>query len=780
MEQGFSVVGGRKPDISGVEKVTGSAVFISDLSLPGMLVGRVLHSPHPHARIIRIDSSKAENLPGVFAVVTSKDVPQRQYTGEIINYQSASGMAGSGVYDVRILGDKVRYVGEPVAAVAALNEKLAEEALELIHVEYEILPAIFDEMEAVKGTAPAIHDYVQRRQPDGMPGVEPVKRNLGLHVAHKPLGDVEKGFREADYIVERTIYTSKQRHASLETWHCLASFDASGKLTLWTPSQLPHLIKRVIAHLFEMPVGRVRVKGEYIGGAFGAGHSMFREPLCVALAKKSGRPVKLVYTRHEEFMDRQTRECFGPFTLKMGVRKDGTITAIERKAISRAGAYVECAALSFLVSTGAANPLYRRRNYKAEADAIYTNQVPCGAMRGFGNPEDTFVREQVMDEAAEKLGMDPLEFRLKNLCRIGDPGFFGPEFPITSNALAECIQLGAEKIGWKEKRESKNEGVRKKGVGVSCASHVSGPWPVHIQTSSADIKLNEDASVILSICTPPIGTNASVSLAQVAAEVLGVDFEDVHVVWGDTNLTLWETGSYGSRTMYIVGNAVQRAATKARNKLLERASKTLDIDPQDLDIKDKRVFAKGRPHIGMSLAEVTSEAIYSLNDVGQIRGSCSFSPGTCPPSYEALFTEVEVDTETGEVQVIRMEMVNDCGRAINPMIVEGQIEGGAVQGLGYALWENPVLESDTGRLLTDDFDTYKIASALDVPEMKSTLLDHPDPTGPYGAKGAGEITCANQAASIANAIYHAVGVRIWELPVTPEKILKALEGKNTR
>jgi xanthine dehydrogenase molybdenum-binding subunit len=777
--QDLFVVGRRKPDVSGVEKVTGSAQFISDLNLPGMLIGRVLHSPHAHARIVRVDTSAAERLPGVFAVVTAKDVPGRQYTGEIIAYQNLYGISESGVYDARILDDRVRYVGEPVAAVAALNEKVAEEALESIRVEYELLPALFNECEAAKEGAPAIHDRVWRRQSDGYPGEESVFRNLGLHVAHKPVGDVNKGFEEADFVIEETAYTSKQRHASIETWHCVAHFDAAGRLTLWTPSQLPHLIKKVIADIFDLPAGKVRVKGEYVGGAFGAGHCMFREPLCAALAKKAGKPVKLVYTRPGEFMDRHTRECFGPFTFKMGVKKDGSITAIERKAVSRAGAYMECAALSFLVSTGAANPLYRRSNYRSEADVIYTNQVPCGAMRGFGNPEDTFVREQVMDEAAEKLSMDPLEFRMKNLCRVGDPGFFGPAFPITSNGLAECIRRGAEKIGWKENRGRKQAGIRRRGVGVSCCSHVSGPWPVHIQTSSADIKFNEDGSIVLTVSTPPFGTNAFVSLAQVAAEVLGIDYEDVHVVWGDTDVTRWETGSYGSRVMYIVGNAVQKAAKEAREKLLARAARKLKAAPEDLDIRDKKVYVKASPHIEIPLAEITREAIYSLNDVDQITGGCSYSPSTCPPSYEALFTEVEVDTETGRVEILRMEVVNDCGRAVNPMIVEGQIEGGTVQGMGYALWENPVVEPETGRLLTSDFDTYKIASSLDVPEIGITLLEQPDPTGPFGAKGAGEISCVNQAASVANAICDAIGVRVWDLPITPEKILEALEKKRS-
>ncbi|MFH1487462.1 MAG: molybdopterin cofactor-binding domain-containing protein [Pseudomonadota bacterium] len=774
MEAELSVVGKRMPDISGVEKVTGAARFISDISLPGMLIGKVLHSPHAHAKIRAIDTSKAEKLPGVHAVVTQDDVPRKQYTGTLMNLQSVNGIEPFGVYDVRALDDKVRYVGDAVAAVAATDEKTAEAALEMIEVSYEPLPAVFDELEAVKDGAPQLHDLVKRMQEDGAPGEEAVERNLGVHVAHIPVGDVEKGFREADHIIEAAGYTTQQRQSGLETFHCIADCDARGKLTLWTPTQLPFLMRRMIAYIFDMPEGLVRVKNEYTGGAFGAGLCVFKEPLCIALAKKSGRPVKLIYSRQEEFSDRPTRARFGPYRFKMGVKKDGTITAVERKVVSTAGAHVECSALSSLIATSVANPLYRRQNSHAEADAVYTNKVPCGAMRGFGNPEETFIREQVMDEAAERIGMDPMEFRLRNLCRIGDPGTFGPAFPLTSIALAECIELGAEKIGWKEKRGLKKEGMIRRGVGMSCMAHNSGAWPVHSEHSNALIKFNEDASIVLTVFPAPIGTGATGTLAQVAAEILGLPYHDVHVAWGDTDTTLFETGSHASRTMYIIGNAVRKAALEAKGKLLKRAADKLEIHPDDLEIKDKRIFPKGTPNKGVSAAEIVKEAMYTRDDVEEITGSCSHRPETSPPPYQAAFCEVEVDTGTGVVKVLKMVLVNDSGRSINPNVVEGQLEGGTSQGLGYALWEEPVLDKRTGRLLTNDFDTYKIATTLDMPELDVILVEKPDPTGPFGAKGVGEPGCVNQAASIANAIYDAVGVRIWSLPITPEKVIKSL------
>jgi xanthine dehydrogenase molybdenum-binding subunit len=778
MERELRVVGKRMPHVNGVEKATGVAKFVSDISLPGMLIGRILHSPMAHARIVSMDTSKAEALEGVGAVVTLEDVPKRPYSGEMMHLQLETGIDIFGANDMRVLDEKVRYVGQAVAAVAAINEKVAEAALESIHVEYEPLPSCFDELEAMKEGAPKIHDVVQGRQADGTLGRCTVEHNIGVHISPDPVGDVEKGFREADHIIEETVYTSKQRQAPIESFHCVASFDARGKLTLWTPSQLPHLIKKGIANIFDIPLGDIRVKCEYAGGAFGAGWVLFKEPLCIALARKSGKPVKLIYTRQEEFTDRPTRSYFGPFTMKMGVKNDGSITALERKIVSGAGGYIESAGLEALVGASTARPLYRCPNYKAEIDVVYTNKVPCGAMRGFGTIEDAFIREQVIDEAAERVGLDPVEFRLKNLCEIGDPGTFGPDYPLTSIALAECIRRGAERIGWPEKWGGKKGGKRRKGVGVSCMAHCSGAWPAHINTSSASIRLNEDATAVLTVSPAPLGQGALGTLAQVAAEVLGMPYEDVHVIWGDTDVTMYETGSFATRSLYIIGNAVMRAATEVREKLLHRAAGKLGVASEELDIIDRRIYVKNDPEKGISAAEITWKAIYDLYEVEQITGVCTFTPDTNPPPYQALFSEVEVDTETGEVKVFKMVIAMDSGVIVNPMVVEGQLQGGAGQGFGYALLENPVMDAETGRVLTDDFDTYKIACTLDMPELEVLLVEQPEPTGPFGAKGVGEPGCVNQAASIANAIYDAAGIRIWELPMTPEKVLKAFQSIN--
>jgi xanthine dehydrogenase molybdenum-binding subunit len=462
----------------------------------------------------------------------------------------------------------------------------------------------------------------------------------------------------------------------------------------------------------------------------------------------------------------------------MGITKDGKITSVDRKAISMAGAHVECAALTSLIATSVANTLYRRSHYRAEATAVYTNKVPCGAMRGFGNPEDTFIREQMMDEAAETIGMDPLEFRLKNLCQLGDPGTFGPDFPIESNALAKCIKIGAEKIGWNKKRGGKKEGTIRRGIGISCMAHNSGAYPAHAEHSNALIKFNEDGSIVLSIFPAPMGTGSLGTLSQIAAEVLGLSYQDVHIAWGDTETTLFEIGSHASRTIYILGNAVMRAALDAREKIFKWAAPKLGVSPDQLEIKDKTIYVKDDPVKKINITEILKEATYSRESVEQITGKYSFKPSTSPPPYQAAFTEVEVDTETGEIKIIKMIVVNDSGTSINPMVIEGQLEGGAAQGLGYALWEDPVMDTMTGNVLTDNFDTYKIASALDMPDIDTILVEEPDPSGAFGAKGVGEPGCVNQAASTANAIYDAVGIRIWQLPITAEKVLSLLKQNN--
>lgn len=761
MIQELSVVGKRLTQPDGVAKATGAAKYTVDIKLSGMLIGKVLRSPYPHAKIIKIDKSKAEKLPGVEAVITLEDTPKIPFASSFRDLP----MAPSGALqrpDQLIFADKARCVGDGIVAVAAINESIADEALELIEVEYEKLPAVFDPEEAMKPGAPKVHDYAER--------------NIAVHIGY-PLakGDVERGFAEADCVVEATFSTLKQIHCQLEPEACVASFDATGKVTCWSPCQLAHPCRRELAHIFNMPEGMVRVINPFVGGSFGGRLSISAEPICIALAMKTGKPVKLEYTREEDFTVLETRTPH-KYSIKMGFKKDGTLIAMQIKVITSAGGYLGraqlCGGITLIWGMGH----YRCPNTAGEADIVYTNTTMSGAMQGYGNPAIMWGVEQVVDMAAEKLGVDPLELRLKNIKKVGEISNMG--LPIESTALDECIKAGAERIGWREKRGRKKEGVMRRGVGMATMTHCSGAHPLLLEHSNAFIKFNEDGSANLIVHPGSPGTHIWGTLSQIAAEELGIRAEDIHIVTGDTDITMFDLGSHASRSTHVTGNAVLMAARQAKGQLLERAAKTLGVSPDELEVRDRRIYVKAAPEKGISVAEVVRNAIYNFKgECLNISGKCSWeSKWNCPPTT-AGFAEVEVDTETGEVKVLKFVVAHDCGRAINPMTVEGQAQGGIMQGIGYALTEDFVINKDTGVVESDNFTTYKIPSMLEILDTEIILVERPDPKGPFGAKGVSEPCIVTIAPAIANAIYDAIGVRVKDMPVTPEKILAALKAR---
>ncbi len=761
MSQEFSVVGKRLPRPDAWEKATGAARYTVDLKLPGMLVGKVLRSPYPHAKVLKIDKSEAERLPDVEAVITMEDVPRIPYSVSFRDMPEVRGGVSQHP-DQYIFDDKVRYVGDAVAAVAATNKEIAEKALELIRVEYAKLPAVFDPVEAMKPRAPRIHDYAEG--------------NIAVHISYPhSTGDVEKAFQDADYMVGDTFHTTKQIHCHLEPEAAIASFDAAGRLTVWSPCQLAHLARRELAHIFGMPVGMVRIINPHVGGSFGTRLDISAEPICIALAKKAGKPVKIEYTKEEDFGIMATATACRS-NVKLGFKKDGTLAAIQMKAIAQAGGYLgrSPTVAALLLAEGLGH--YRCSNTAGEVDVVYTNTVMSGAFRGFGNPPAMWGVEQVMDMAADKLGIDPVELRLKNIKKTGELGIGA--LPIQSSALEQCIRIGAKRIGWKEKRARKDGGVKRRGVGMAITVHSSGGYPFLIEHSNAFIKLNEDGSASLVVHPGEPGTGIWGVLSQIAAEELGLHAEDIHIVTGDTDVTMFDIGSKASRSTYIIGNAVLKAAREAKGQLLERTAKLLGVSAAELEVKDRQVYVRTTPSKRISVAEVAFDAIYnSEGECLNISGKCSFEPTTYSPTTQAVFAEVEVDTEIGEVKVLKVVIANDSGTAINPLSVEGQIEGGLSQGLGYTLREDPIIDTITGEVMTSNFETYRIPSTLDMPEVEMILVQEPDPAGPFGAKGVGEISASAIAPAISNAIYYAVGVRITKLPVTPEKILKAL-GKH--
>ena len=505
--------------------------------------------------------------------------------------------------------------------------------------------------------------------------------------------------------------------------------------------------------------------------------NIYTEPICIALAMKTGKAVKMECTKEEDFITLETRTP-AKYHVKMGFKKEGALTAIQLKLTTWAGAYTGRSQLVGRIMLIWGLGHYRCPHRAGEVYNIFTNTPMSGAMRGYGNPEIMWGIEQTMDMAAEKLGMDPVELRLRNILKVGELSKVG--LPIESTGLEKCIRLGAERIEWRGKRRKKQKnGPKRRGVGLATASQSSGTYPVLLEHSNALLKFNEDGSVALVVHPGSPGTGIWGALCQIAAEEMGIRAEDIHVVTGDTDVTLFDLGSHASRSTYVIGNAVLMAARQAKSQLLERASKMLGVPASELEARDGQVYGKGNPGKGISIAEIARNAMYGLDGESlNISGKCSWEPKSNPIPTAAYFAEVEVDTETGEITVLKFITAIDSGRPINPMTVEGQAEGAIEQGIGYALTEDYVINQTTGVVETNNFDTYKIPSIADMPETEVVLVEAPDPTGPFGAKGMGEMGSVGVAPAIANAIYDAVGVRIKEMPITPDKVLKAMEQKN--
>ncbi len=754
----FTIVGKSLPRVDGLEKVTGTAVYTGDMKLPGMLVGKVLRSPYAHAKIVKIDTSKAKSLPGVKSVLTYADTPK-------ILWNSAGFPPSQGailVEDQYILTDKPRFAGDAVAAVAAVDEDTAMTALELIEVEYEVLPAVFDAREAMKAGAPLLHSAGQN-----LAGFIPID-----------IGDIEQGFRDADYIFEDRYVTHKVNQASLEPCGVsIASFDVNGRLTLWTSTQMPHLVRAIVAKSLGMAVGKVRLIKPHVGGGFGSRLGAVNEPISALLARKSGRPVKLQYTREEAFQATESRHPI-TFELKTGVKKDGTFTARQMKAYINAGAYATHTPSFAGPVAGWFLAMYKCPNIKYEGYSVYTNTAPTGAFRGYGNPQVVFAVESQLDEIARTIGMDPRELTLKNHPCKGEVWVWS-NWEIENCGLEEAVSKGADSIGWEEKR-GKAQGSspnKKRGVGMGYMMHVSGARPMLHETASAIIKFNQDGSANLIYSSSDCGQGSSTVLSQIAAEELGIPFENVIITKeADTDVAPFDIGSHASRQIYSGGNAVRLAARQAKAKLLEQAAQMLEVGVDQLEVRDGTVLVKENPGKNLPVAEVVYQALYGKHG-HEIMGMSSTEPPGNPPVYAAQFAEVEVDTQTGEVTVIKLVAAHDTGTAINPASVEGQIQGALQQGMGYALTEEVMLDQATGRILNPDFTDYKLLTTMDMPEIEAIIVQAASTSGPFGAKSIGESGLVPTAAAIANAIYDAVGVRVKELPITTEKVLALLREK---
>jgi CO/xanthine dehydrogenase Mo-binding subunit len=753
----YEVVGKSYPRADVRDKVIGAALYLEDLRLTGMLYGKVLRSPHSHARLLCIDTSRARKLSGVRIVITGDDFPF---------------VHGESIWDEPFLArEKVRYKGEAVAAVAAVDEETAEEALGLITVDYDPLPAVVDLDEAVKPGAVLVHEKLGTYRCER--GINPIHGSNVCNHFQLSRGDVETGFADADEIFEDTFTTPMQQHCSIEPHIAICRVSNDDEMTLWLHNDSPYRCRKEIANALKVPLKDVRViTAPAIGGNFGGKGGLKAEAPAIALAwKLRNRPIRVVYTREEEFSASLGRHA-SVVRMKTGVKKDGTIVARRVELYLDTGAYAEKGpTVAHFAGVSAAGP-YKIPHVKVDAYCVYTNKMVAGAMRGYGGPQAAWAYESQMDIIADRLGLDPLKIRLQQVYEEGDEHITGQDS--VSQNLKECLQAVAARMEW-GRPLGKNQ-----GRGIACMERaVKTPFG-----SAAYVQVNEDGTVDVISSTTEVGQGSETVLRQIAAEELGVPLESVRKDAPDTAFTPFDASTTSSRSTFHMGNAVKTAAADAKTQLLALAAPLLDAGPGDLAIRDAQVHVKGDLGRALSIAQVLSQ---HFGPSGTVLGRGFYFPTMPKRSAEyysrymvywllgANGAEVEVNTTTGQVTVLKLWGAYDTGKAIHPVNCEGQIQGGAAMGLGFALGEAVIFQD--GEVMNPSFLAYKAFSAPDVPEIVPILVERPHPWGPYGAKGLGETTNVPVPPAIASAIFDAVGVRIKDLPITPDKVLEALKKR---
>lgn len=758
MQEAFRIVGQKVPPVYGIGKVTGALKFPADINQPNMLWMKILRSPYAHARIVEVDTADAEKMPGVAAILTYRNAPPAPLDD----------MA----YEFYLLEREVRFVGDAVAAVAAEDWNIAEEAARAIRVKYEVLPAIYDPEAAMQPGAPIA--VFERPENGGRGFPSDITNAVGggygpLHINRR--GDVEKGLRESDYVVERVFHQPDVNCVAHEPRACVAVSE-NGRCTLWCSVEKPYRVQDTVARTLEIPKEAVRVISTNIGGGFG-GKSVGRfAVLSAIMASKTGRPVKIWYTREEESLDSHNRPALIHY-VKAGAKKDGLLTAFKVRT------YMDNGYLTAGPVVTIARSLCHRimdlyhacPNVFWEVFVAMTNHPGAGAYRGRADTESHFPIESVVDELADCVGMDPMEFRLKNRIHEGDDLWSIPGSVVSAVWVEEAVRKGAQVIGWerRERLPGSTPGPKKRGIGMAMVIHSCGSNSAG--TSEAVVEIDQEGRVLLFSGTPDQGSEQQTTLRQMVAEVLGVALGDVGGTNADTSNCPFDSGPFSSRTVYATGIAATRAAEECKKNLLEQVSSLLEVSTSDLEFGNHRVWVRGAPGRAVSYAAVAESAGGTIKGRGAFnsKGEHLFAYG-----FAASFAEVEVDVETGEVKVLRLVSSHDVGRAINPMIVEGQIQGGATQGLGYALTEGFYYDPRTGTALNQWFLDLKTPTILDTPDIDPVMVELGEPTHPFGAKGCSEIPLVGVAPAIANAVYNATGVRLGELPMTPERVLKAL------
>ena len=772
----MSTIGENTARVDGPAKVTGAARYTGDLEFPGLTFVKVLRSPHPHARLVSVEASAAAALPGVVAVLTGTDLPpERSHFGPVVKDQPI------------VAVDRVRYAGEVVAAVAAEAPDVAEEALDLIQVEYEPLAAVYDPAEAMESGAPILHEtrvQSESRLDKGHYHYEERANVLTSYSVGR--GDLDEGFAASDLVFEDVYSTPKIQHGHLEPHVVTASWDAAGKLTVHSATQNPSSIRVQLAELFDLPQSMVRVVVPFVGGGYGGKVHLRLEPLAAALARKAGRPVQWRLTREEVFL---TGHCHASVVrIKTGVKRDGTILARQVEAVYDTGAYALTGPSTSRNGGEVSGGPYRIPHQRLTSYCVYTNTPPTGPYRGFGVPQVCWAYEAQMDDMARRLELDPLEMRLRNLVREGDVFVTGDT--LEAVGLEDCLRAAAEAVEWQGRAEQAPRPagplVRGKGVAVMIKTTMT---PSH---SSASVRLNADGSATLLSGSVDIGQGVQTTLAQMVAEALGLPLERVSVTLPDTDVTPFDQSTSSSRTVFSMGNAAIRAAREVADQLLEIGAGELEADPGDLELRDGFVQVAGVPERRLAIGDLYRARFGGV--VGSLFGSHGFQsrggvdPATGKGKASAFFflsacaAEVEVDTETGKVRVVRLATAVDAGKAINPRQCHLQNEGSMLMSLGSSLFEEMVF--DNGQPINCTFLSYLPPSMQDHPEtFTSLLVEHPHPDGPFGAKGMGEAALGPVEPAIGNAVANALdGARVKDLPLRPERVLEALRsaGRDTR
>jgi len=767
---GKTYVGRSLPKNDALALATAQECFTADYPLQRALHCAILYSPHAHAEILSINTEQARAVPGVVDILNFENVPR------ILHTTAGQGYPEPSPYDAVLFDKRMRFVGDRVALVAAETLAAAREAAGKIEVEYRQLEAVLDRRKAMDPGAPKLHGGEDHAK---IPVTYEPDKNLAAEV-EIAFGDVDKVFSEAEFLEEQEYSLQAAAHCAMEPHAALADFDKRGRLVIITTTQVPFHVRRIVSRLLELPLHHIRVIKPRIGGGFGGKQEVILEPLAALVAWRNKRPARLVLSRREVFLSTRTRHA-ADLHMKTAAGAAGAITALQMDCLLEAGAY-GTHSLTVLSNVGAkVLPLFNKiDNIRFHGRSVYTNLPVSGAYRGYGATQGYFAWNQQIDAVARRAGQDVVEYCKRWHIRAGETsGVFealgegkeGVGQVVRSCALSECLDQGARAIGWSEKRDQRIRGSRGRIRGVGLAVAMQGSGIPLIDMGAASMKMNEDGSFNLYVGATDIGTGSDTILAQIAAEVLQVPIEKIIVLSSDTDLTPFDVGAYASSTTYVSGQAVKACAEKIAAQVLSTAASLLETDAQTLHLEAETARDQnGKRRI--SFEQIATSATYN-RDQYQIQAQASCTCEQSPPPFIAQFAEVEVDTRTGRVEVVRFVSAADCGRPINPVLAEGQIEGAVVNGISYALWEDYRYDSN-GRMTNPRFWDYKILTARDVPEIQTILVDGSEPSGPFGAKSIGEVAINGPAPAIANAVFDAVGVRIRSLPITPEKVWRAL------